>query len=238
MPHVHRFYILPDTTESNRIELAGQELHHALHVVRVRSGDPVALFDGRGRELVGKVAEAGKRSVEIAVDEIRQVEKPSVRVQLLMAGLHRDKAIEEAVRRGTELGVVRFCFYKADRSDRAPRYSDKWTRWAIESCKQCGRVWLPEFEVADSLEAALDPMPERLLIATRDESPQPLDTAANRDDIGILIGPEGDFTDAERALAIERGAIPITLGPHTYRAEVAAILAATLTLYERGALGN
>ena len=54
-----------------------------------------------------------------------------------------------------DLGVAKVVFFRADRSERAPRYTEKWDRIAVEACKQCGRAWLPEFNVSENLEAAL-----------------------------------------------------------------------------------
>jgi 16S rRNA (uracil1498-N3)-methyltransferase len=128
-------------------------------------------------------------------------------------------------------------FFPAERSEHPPRISEKWRRWAIESCKQCGRLWLPEFSLAPGLEAALAGTWSALLIATADEAPVPLRSAVQGDCVALIVGPEGDFTPAERSLALACQAHPISLGAATFRAEVAATLAAALIRYEFGALG-
>ncbi|MBN2308574.1 MAG: 16S rRNA (uracil(1498)-N(3))-methyltransferase, partial [Candidatus Hydrogenedentes bacterium] len=110
MPHVHRFFIGPghapapaDGVGAGLVELPPQEAHHALHVVRIRPDDAVVLFDGCGRELAGRVAEADRRRVSVAVESERQIPPPALRLTLVQAGLHREKSVEELIRRGSEV---------------------------------------------------------------------------------------------------------------------------------------
>jgi len=149
MPHLHRFYVSPDGEPGERIVLAGDEGRHASRVARVRVNDRVAVFDGCGREWIGRVEGVDRSEVAIVVDQTRTVERPADGVTILQAWLLRDKPIEELVRRATEIGVCGITFYPAARSEREVKVKDKLRKVAIEACKQCGRVWLPEFRVAD-----------------------------------------------------------------------------------------
>lgn len=239
MGHPHRFYIPPETPSVEEVVLPAEEGRHALHVVRLRPGDRVVLFDGRGRELTGAIRRTTRREVVVAIENEQRVPPPRKSVALLQAALNREKTTETLIRRGTELGVARFCFFKGDHSDRAPRFTEKWRRVAIEACKQCRRAWLPQFEVAPDLRAAVDNVPETLLIATQHAEPTPLHQALadDPDGIAVLAGPEGDFSAEELGLARERGAVPVSLGRTTFRAEVAAAVVLALVFYELGELG-
>jgi len=237
MPHLHRIHVSPETRGTGEVVVGGNEAHHALHVVRVRVGDPVALFDGRGREITGEVASVGKREVVVQALEEREFPPPAHRLTLIQAWLHRDKALDFVIKHGTDLGVGRFIFFRARRSERKPKYSEKWERAAIEACKQCGRLWLPEFIVAEGLEEAVREAGGQVLIATKDLHATPLRQALHETSVGLLVGPEGDFTDEETTAALAAGATPVCLGTATYRSEVAAIVAAALIQYEQGELG-
>ena len=237
MPHLHRFYIDAHTPDSGDIFLSGQEAHHALHVVRLRAGDAVELFDGAGREWEGRVTRVTRHEVRVALGELRQTPPPPARVVLFQAWLHRDKAVEELVRHGTEIGIAKIVFFPSHHSERKPRPSDKWARTAIEACKQCRRAWLPSFAVADSLEDALAQAAGTLLVATRELPAVALANAVAPPDVSLFVGPEGDFTEAELGAFLDRGAKAISLGNATYRSEVAAVLASTLVLYELGQIG-
>jgi 16S rRNA (uracil1498-N3)-methyltransferase len=237
MPHLHRIYIPPETVSTGEIVVGGDEAHHALHVVRVRPGDPVALFDGQGREILGEVAALDKREVVIQALEERVLPPPSRRLTLLQGWLHRDKALDFIVQHGTELGVARFVFFRARRSERKPVHSERWSRAAIEACKQCGRIWLPEFIIAGGLDEAVRAAGAPVLLATKDLHAAPLRTALGGGSVALMVGPEGDFTDEEIAAALEAGVTPVCLGAATYRSEMAAIVGAALIQYELGELG-
>ena len=219
------------------IVVGGDEAHHALHVVRVRPGDPVALFDGRGREISGEVAATKKNEIVIQALEETVLPPPPRRLTLLQAWLRRDKALDFIVQHGTELGVARFVFFRAQRSERKLVHSPKWARAAVEACKQCGRLWLPEFILADGLEDAVRDAAVPVLLATKDLHVAPLRMALAGTSVALMVGPEGDFTDEEVAMALEAGVTPVCLGAATYRSEMAAIVGAALIQYELGELG-
>lgn len=237
MPHVHRFYIDKTPGEADPIDLSGQEAHHALHVVRLKVGDGVEVFDGLGREWDCRVVETTRHGVRLEAVDCRQAVRGAARLTLYQAALHRDKAVEELVRHGTELGVAGFVFFPAHHSERGPRAGGKWRRTAIEACKQCSRAWLPEFDTAESLEDALARASGTLLVATRELPAVAVAHAVSSPEISLFVGPEGDFTEEELGAFVARGASAVSLGAATYRSEVAAVLASALVLYELGELG-
>lgn len=238
MAHRFRFFAASDAPPAAEVTLSAEEAHHALRVARVQVGDTVGVFDGHGREWDGTVARATRRDVVIALGPAREVARAPRRLTLAQAWIKRDKGIETIIQRGTELGVSRFCFFAASRSERKPHGREKWVKYAIESCKQCGRAWLPTFDEADNLEAVLASASGTILMATREPPLIPLREAAQGGDVTLIVGPEGDFTEEERALAGHHGAKGVSLGRVTYRSEVAAILGATLVLYEMGEFGS
>lgn len=196
----------------------------------------MALFDGRGREWTGSVARCTRREVEVAVESVREVPPPSPALTLAVGRPNLDKSMEFIVRHGTELGVARFVFFHGARSQKPPKHNEKWNRLAIECCKQSGRLWLPEFHTAESLDAVLDAAAGLVLMAAIEGPYEPLSIVRGAAALTLLVGPEGDFTGEETALACARGARLISLGPHVLRTEVAAVVAATLVQYEAGYL--
>lgn len=238
MPHIHRFFIGPgERAAGDRVTLRDDEAHHALRVVRVRTGDTVTLFDGCGQEWGATVESLRRGEVDLRITAHRRVERPDTRLSLYQAWLHRDKPIEEIIRRGTEIGIQRFVFFWGRHSERKPLQSEKWQRLAVEACKQCGRPWLPEFAVEETLESALATARGELLAAARGRPAVPLRGLVSNGDVSLFVGPEGDFTGEELELLLAKGAHVISLGDATYRSEVAAILASSIVLYECGRLG-
>jgi 16S rRNA (uracil1498-N3)-methyltransferase len=237
MPHEHRFYLSPEALVEGPATLAGHEAHHALHVVRVRPGDAVRVFDGAGRDATATVTSVSRREVELAVGPVTAQPAPAHRFVLVQAVLQREKAMEQVVARATELGVSELRLFQAAHGERPRVKPEKWPRTALESCKQCGRVRLPVFTLHECLEAALTGVPAPLLMASLGQAPVPLRAAVSGQAATLLVGPEGDFSEEERTAAGRAGAVAVSLGPHTLRAEVAAAVGSALVLYELGALG-
>lgn len=241
MPHEHRFHLPPDVLAEGAAMgaavLEGPEAHHALHVLRARPGDTVRVFDGAGHVASATVTATTRREVTLAVGPVEAHAPPPQRLVLVQALLQREKSMDSLVARCTEVGVAEFRFFHAGNGERIRVKPDKWPRIALESCKQCGRLHLPAFTVHDTLAAALDGAPAPLLMAALEGPATPLRNAITGDAASLLIGPEGDFTAEEEARAMDRGAVRVSLGPYTLRAEVAAAVGSTLALYELGALG-
>lgn len=216
--------------------LRDEEAHHALHVVRVKAGDAIEVFDGTGNAWVCRVGEATRKDVTCEVVSHRIEEEETPRVVVSAAWLNKDKAVEELIQRCTELGVAEFRFFRGAHSGKAPKVSDKWTKWAIESCKQCGRLRLPTFEVADGVSDVIRD-DETTNLAHLGEECVPLKECLGAgEDVNIVIGPEGDFSDAEIAELMARGAQAVSLGSATYRSQVAASVLSGLVMYELGRL--
>lgn len=239
MPHLHRFYHPQGHSGSGVALLSPEESHHALRVLRVRTGDSVELFDGQGRAwsaTVGALSRA-EVTVEVAGESFTPREQPGL--TLAQAWLHRDKVLDELVRDATVLGVAHICFFRAAHSEKPPRYSPKWTRLAVEACKQCGRRWLPEISVVPSLAEVLEKNPSaRLAVAAMDGPHVPVSSIGRESPVLYLVGPEGDFSADEMRLLRERGALPLSLGHYTLRSEAAATVGVTLIQHQLGALGG
>ena len=108
MSHIYRFVGGLNGGSDSRIVLRDEEAHHALHVVRVKLGDVVEVFDGVGNAYACRVEEVGRKEVECVVESSRFVEVESPRVIVSLAWLNKDKAVEEMIQRCTELGVSEF----------------------------------------------------------------------------------------------------------------------------------
>lgn len=240
MSHLHRFFQPAFSQELGaEVFLPEDEAHHALSVARLRDGEQVAVFDGHGTEATGPIFRQGKRQARVLIEEVRREAPPEANVILAPAWLQKDKPLEEIVRRGTELGISRFAFWRAMRSQRPVASHDKWHRLAVESCKQSGRLHLPHFDFFEDLPSALTSFDGCILVADilAVNSDQTLPPSALRS-CALIIGPEGDFTDEERKTLLSNMAIPVSLGRQVLRTEAASVAMATLVLGALGGLGT
>jgi 16S rRNA (uracil1498-N3)-methyltransferase len=230
-----RLYVEEILSEGLALTLDGPQANYLAAVMRLRPGDPVKLFDGLTGEWIGEIADAGKKRVTLTVGE-RLRERESVPdLWLLFAPIKRGR-IDWLVEKATELGVARLLPVITRRTIVDRLNLERLRAHAIEAAEQCERTALPEIAEPQKLEALLAAWPaDRALLFADERGGEPLATAAHAP-AAILIGPEGGFTDEERA-AIR--AVPqaraVSLGPRILRADTAALAAISLWM---GAAGD
>jgi len=211
--------------------LSPEESHHAAAVLRLKSGDEVVLFDGAGTEGFGEFERPHRRVAEVSVSKVitRPFELPrKLTLAVSMPKAHRQGFLIEKC---TELGLAAIWPMIAAHSVGRPRAAaiDKWARRAIEAAKQAGRAWVPEIAQPRGFREAIENIGrfDGAGIADLGDSdsdvPSFLRAAPARGSIIVFIGPEGGWTDEERARAVALGVRRISLAPTTLRTETAAV---------------
>jgi len=212
----NRFFV---PAVEDTITLTGDELHHA-RVVRVRIGEEVEVFDGRGAIAVARVEDPATLRV---ISRVETRESP-LAIDLAMAIINLDK-FELVLQKATELGVRSIIPLVTERVEIRPeRYRGKAERWekiVFEAVKQSGRGVIPRVEAPEELAVALERDHKILFDADAPATECPSSHAA----VTLFIGPEGGWTDNEIALALTRECAIERLGPRRLRAETAAIAA-------------
>jgi len=245
---MHRFYLPPEQAQTPGLTLTGREAHHALHVLRVASGERVVVLDGAGQELRCEVQNAGRDTVQLAVIERNRLPPLPCQITLLQA-IPKARLIEDIIEKAVELGVHRVVPLLSERvvtqldAASAEAKAAKWRLTAIEALKQSGNPWLPQIDTPLTPHAFLAQRPAfdlALIGSLQDDRRHP--RAPIHDyrrkhqrppcSAAIWVGPEGDFTPAEVALARASGAHPISLGRLVLRCETAAIYCLSVLNYE------
>lgn len=206
-------------------QLTDDDAHHLVRVLRLRVGDPLIVGDGAGRWRPAVLRDDGRAEPTGAVESI---ERPSPALSVGFALVKGDKP-ELIVQKLTELGIDRIVPFRAERSivqwddAKAAKAVVRWRSVARSAAMQSHRAHLPEVaEVAE-----LGPLLEAgAALADRSGAPPSLARPF------LLVGPEGGWTDAERA----RAAGSVDLGEHVLRAETAAVAAGTLLAALRAGL--
>jgi 16S rRNA (uracil1498-N3)-methyltransferase len=148
---MHRFYLAPDQCREPSLRLADREAHHAIHVLRLRRGERVAVLDGAGNEFLCEVKDLEREAVQLAVVHQQFVPPLPCQVTLLQA-IPKGKLFESIIQKATELGVARIVPILSERvvaqldEETGPQKADKWRHVAVEAIKQCGSPWLPQIE--------------------------------------------------------------------------------------------
>lgn len=213
-----------------------------LHVKRMRPGEKLLLFDGKGREAMGKIAEVSQGRALVAIEDIGEINREARIAITLAFSVPKGKRVEFLVQKCCELGVRRLIPLECERSvvRLAPKGSHKIERWrsiAVEASKQCGRTFITEIDNVLLFSELIDSASAyglRLLASPREEA-----IALNRavqgnpepGDILCAIGPEGGFSDKEIELATSAGFTQVSLGPSVLRVETGAIAIVSMLLY-------
>lgn len=234
-----RFYHPASLQPGKTIDLPETQAHHACRVLRLRKGDGLTLFDGRGGEYRGRIVAAGRTGVVVELLEWldRECESrlPIILVQALQAGDKMDATIQKAV----ELGVVRIVPVRSRRSvvrlsgDRAARRVAHWRSIALAACEQCGRNRLPIVDEIIDLDAWLALSPATLgtpalrlcLLPEAEAVLSGLLPPVPGMSVELLIGAEGGLSAEEIALAVRAGFRAVRLGPRVLRTETAGMAA-------------
>lgn len=228
-----RLHIAETLFAGAHIDLPKEAAHYLTKVIRKGEGDFVRIFNGAAGEWRAEISAVQKKSVQLTVAE--QLREPALTpdVTLLFAPVrkHRTTFIIE---KGTELGVRTFQPVLTARTQFPRLNIDKARLQAIEAAEQTERLDIPEIHAARPLLDLLSAWGDTpILFADEAGDAQPAkDLCAKLTaPVAILIGPEGGFTDAERAeLRAMKNVHPVTLGPRILRADTAA--AALLSVWQ------
>jgi len=221
-----RLFLRAPLGEGASVDLDAGQANYLGNVMRLGVGSELLVFDGGSGEWLARIVEAGKKRMTLAVE--RRTRKPEAipDVWLAFAPVKRTQT-DWLVEKATELGAAKLLPVITQRTIAERVKLERLEAIAIEAAEQCGRTDLPEIAEPVSLRQLLSGRdPERRLYFADEGGGEPAATAFAPGPALILTGPEGGFTDEERAAV--RGApnsTPISLGPRILRAETAALAA-------------
>ena len=233
MGRERRFFV-PELGAS-RVELADEEAHHLIHVLRLGEGDAVALFDGNGHAASATVARIDGDIVTLELGEALPTNESPLALTLAIA-VPKGDTMSLIVQKLTELGVATIQPLLSDNSempgDAVMKRIERWQRVSLEAAKQCSRSQLPCIENPKPFEALAHP---DAMVLTPGAPPLVSSETLSANPV-VLVGPEGGWSAAELHLAKDRELTVFGLGPRTMRTETAAIAAATLMQWLGGDL--
>ena len=242
---MHRCLVSPDDWDAPEIALSSEEAHHLLHVMRAADGQPVALFDGCGREASATLACRGRQVLAVNVTSAPPQRRPGVELCLVQC-LPKGKRMDIVVEKATEIGAAVIVPTVSERTVVRPKASqaaervERWRRIALSATRQSRSAWLPEVTPISDFPGAVGRFgrSDVLLVATVASGTRPLRDVlhAVRDDspsrVALVVGPEGDLTPAEVELARVAGGIAVGFGPRVLRAETAGIYGVSVLAHE------
>lgn len=227
----YRFYVAD--LGSGEINLGSDQAHHALHVLRLGRGDLVAVFDGAGGSATARIESVGRGDVVLVVEQTPTLSvRPGAVIELVFA-IPKGKRVDWLVEKATELGVAVLQPITFERSVAGGKAlsaakRERWIAHCVSAARQCELDFLPELRDIQSLPDYLGACSADLrLVGEVGDGAEGLFEALSAwrpgGTISLLIGPEGDLTDGERASSVQGGFRPIHFGHTILRVETAAI---------------
>lgn len=241
---MHRLFLQKSALRKQPIAITDEQAHYLFSVLRCKPGQNLVITDETGLSYTARILSSAKKEVTVDIVGAYRMETESSLNIVLVQGLLKGEKMDFVIQKATELGVRGLIPVITERSQlRATRKQPRWQKIAEEASRQSGRTKVPEISEPRSFEEVLD-LPgqssgkgiifweqggEKLSAVTKRLSPA--------DQISLLIGPEGGFSEQEAALATEKGFDTATLGNRILRAETAAIAVVSIISYSLGDLG-
>jgi 16S rRNA (uracil1498-N3)-methyltransferase len=230
---ISRIYINHPLAIDDTLQLDDDSAHYLRNVLRIKKNHQLILFNGEGGEYQGEVIEVSRKIVliKLCVFNLRSAES-SLNITLGI-GISRGERMDFAIQKSVELGVQQIsplltehCVVQL-KDDKKAKKIQHWQKISQNSAEQSGRTLCPKINSINhfdtwvlqqlGLKIFLDPFAKQTLTQL-----SPLDNQ-----VTLLAGPEGGFSNTERETAINAGFTPVRLGPRILRTETAALSALT-----------
>ncbi len=227
-----RLYLEHPLGEGQTLPLSQPQAHYLFGVMRLGPGDGVRVFNGRDGEWRAVVAEAGKRAGVLLCEAQTAPQRNPPDLWLIFAPIKKART-DFIVEKAAEMGAARILPVQTDFTNSERIRQDRLQAHAVEAAEQCGGTFVPEVANLTRLDRLLADWPEDRRLMFCDETlvgtAPALPGGLGGVPWAVLIGPEGGFSQAERArLRALPQAHAISLGPRILRADTAAVAALTL----------
>jgi len=228
-----RLFVHGDLVRGTSIDLSREQANYLLNVLRLKDGNGILVFNGRDGEWRATLSQSGRKRVLLAIEARTREQTPLPDLHYLFAPLKHAR-LDYMVQKAVEMGAGRLRPVLSRYTQVARVNLDRMHANAIEAAEQCGILAIPAIEAPQKLNDALAEWdPARRLIFCDEAAPTANPADALRDlprgPAALLIGPEGGFSDEERAHLLRRPFVTaLSLGPRILRADTAAVAALAL----------
>ena len=211
--------------QKGELELAGEEAHHLINVLRYQIGQEVDIVDGEGKHYTGTISQIRKKLVGVDIHSINQ--QPGSLTTLALGVIKNRQRLEFAIEKAVELGAGRILLFDAMNSEKSKVRLNRIYKIVLSAMKQSLRAHLPEVQFYPSLDEVIERQKEETFLVAHEKSnpiaQNPMDWAEiRRLPHTVFIGPEGGFADEEiRKLGKDHGAYLVYLGKARLRTETA-----------------
>ena len=229
------YFYEPSIQKNNtHFELSEVTSKHCIQVLRMRAGESLHLTDGIGNLYTASIVEADKKKSVVRIESVEHTPAPTKKVCIAIGLLKNTGRFEWFLEKATEMGVTKIVPLICERSERSNLKGERMMGVLVAALIQSKQTWLPVLSEPITVAQFIDkhPSSQKLIAHCEKSNKTALTNIPNSSNTSILIGPEGDFTESEIALAIDAKYTPVSLGETRLRTETAGMVAAALLLYK------
>lgn len=241
---MHRFFIQHSQIQGSRLYVEGTDVNHIKNVLRMKRGDQVMVSDGEGMQYLCALESFTDGLVWFEIVDTWKENRELSSKLYLFQGLPKSDKMELIIQKATELGVYEVVPVVTGRTvvrldeKKAQKKTARWNAIAESAAKQSGRSRIPRVREAMIFSEALASAGELDVLLIPYEKAEGMEATRQviegirpGQSVGIFIGPEGGFEEAEVEQAVALGAAPVTLGRRILRTETAGFVMLSMLLY-------
>lgn len=224
------FYFNGFFEDKGPLQLPEDTSKHIVQVLRMEAGEQLQLTDGKGSLATCMIIEAHKKHCTVSLNDIKKQAAPETIKRIAISPLKNASRFEWFLEKATELGINEIIPILSRRTEKASLKTDRLHNILVSAMLQSRQVFLPLLHEPTPFSKHIENGFTGLKLIAHCLPTEKKHLTAYRADgnAEILIGPEGDFSEEETALAINRGYMPVSLGSQRLRTETAGIAAAVL----------
>lgn len=229
----HRFFVAEQLTVGSNVNLPAEISHYISRVLRLKTDDIIYVFNNSGFEFTAAIHSLTKNTVSInIINAMPDTQESPLKINLAQV-IAKGEKMDLVIQKATELGVTTITPLFSERTvvkkiaEKSEHKLEHWQKIAIAASCQCWRNYVPVINQPQALNSWLQQsnITSTKLILTPSNKTQQLKNLNPAQEITLLIGPEGGFSDTEINTAQDHNFLPISLGPRILRTETAGIAA-------------
>lgn len=243
MKTIHRFFVPSSHIKQGKIGIWGEEAYHLIKILRAKPGLEIRIFNENETEFLCRVIRVKKHEATVEIiEKIDTPVEPNIKINIAQA-LVKPAKFDIIIQKCTELGAASFHPVISEHSSSRPGQPEKqlkrWDRIALEAAKQSERRRIPVVHNILTLDEFIKAGQKGMLLyldARTGEDPKILFRQMQEkempNEFTVVIGPEGGFSDEEKASLQSAGFLSVNLGPRILRAETAGAAITAIIIYE------
>lgn len=209
---------------------------HCVQVLRMKEGDKLQLTNGKGGLFTAYIAQANKKYCSVMIEEATFQPQPDKQICVAISLLKNAARWEWFLEKAVEMGVQQIIPLLCERTEKQHYKEERLHNIVASAMLQSRQLWLPQLLKPTSFQDVINyshSFSQKLVAHCREDNDKISlqKIGQNQTNVQILIGPEGDFTEKEIALALQNNYVPVSLGSTRLRTETAGVVASALLVY-------